>query len=242
MKPDFEWQVRRRLSADAEKDLARRFAAGSPAYFLLLIAFAYGTSSWSAHPVSIAVFAGLFAVAAQWHQIISKQMAEHYDDCPAFWRASVRRAAYASAALWAVFTAWTGLNVNHEVFLLALVTAGVAVTINVSLRADEILTERCLLIVLTPVLCVELANGALAPAVMTAFLLTTLIALGRTQSIRYWDKVVERAELELRVEKAERTLAMVVEAYTQTAPVETSPATAQDSEAVRVKDLVLVSR
>ena len=235
---ELSWEVRRKLSAEAEQDLGRRFAAGSPAYALLLAAFAYGSSCWPAHPVAIAVFAGLFASAAFWHQTIAAAMRQRYDECPAFWRASLRRAAYSSAALWAAFTAWAGLNhadVN-QVFLLTLVTTGAAVGINASLGADEILTERCLLIVLTPVLCIELTHGALALATVTGLLLALLVAQGRAQSVTYWEKIVERAQLEIRVEKAERTLAMVVEAATP------QPVEAATPEPVPATDLVLVLR
>jgi hypothetical protein len=245
MKVSFDWHVRRRLCAEAEQDLGRRFAAGTPAYVLLLAAFAYGSSCWPSHQVPIAVFAGLFAGAAYWHQTIVTAMRERYDDCPAFWSATLRRAVYASAALWAAFTAWAGVNHAdaNQIFVLTLVTAGVAVGMNASIGADEPLTERCLLIVLTPVMCIQLANGAFALIAASGLLLALLIAQSRVQSVTYWERIAERAELENRVEKAERTLAIVVEAA---APLDRqaagAPVKATAPALVPATDLVSVLR
>jgi hypothetical protein len=172
-------------------------------------------------------------------------MRERYDDCPAFWSATLRRAVYASAALWAAFTAWAGVNHAdaNQIFVLTLVTSGVAVGMNASIGADEPLTERCLLIVLTPVMCIQLANGAFALIAASGLLLALLIAQSRVQSVTYWERIAERAELENRVEKAERTLAIVVEAA---APLDRqaagAPVKATAPALVPATDLVSVLR
>lgn len=245
--PSFSWDVRRKLSAEVECDIARRFSAGSPALLLLLAAYAYGSSCWIIHPTAIVIFGGLFAGAAYGLHTVTSTIVARYAECPARWSGVRRRTACAASAVWAVFTAWAGLAHlngagNPALFLLALITAGAAVGVNACLAGDEILTERCLLIVLTPVLVLEIAQGAFALAAVSGLLLAFLIAHTRVQSVTYWERLISRAELEMRVEKAERTLAMVIEAAAT--PAETSAAV-QPVRLLgksRAEDLASVSR
>ncbi|MBI3924996.1 MAG: response regulator [Armatimonadetes bacterium] len=206
--PGQESELQRRLEKETDLELARRAAAGAPAYSVVVGLLAFATGLYRTHPLTCGLFFGALLAIGAHRFFMARSLVEHYEEAPEKWRRVFAVSTCAISLVYGLFVAFAIQlkGQNPEAHLVLLVTAGLCAGATTSLSPRKRLLNPYLLLVIVPPTAVAFADGTQAGAVLGLFMLiflTFLLVQGREQNVTYRQARQDKVALEIKSQQLE---------------------------------------
>jgi signal transduction histidine kinase len=196
------------LTAEADRELARRSVAGAFMYLLLFAVIFLTNTQLKQHRLISAGIVGVLLALGFVRIWLASALQEHYDKNPALWSRRFRLGIYASAIVWSIFSFVSIVTTTAGVdsLLILLVNAGVTSGGSVALGLDLKLARRYQVMVLGSSVVALLIQGRAAwgMAGVTALYLVFLYAEAKEHWSAYWRAVKATALLAEQSEELKR--------------------------------------